>query len=131
MTTVRELVGRAYRLAGITDALDGDDATEPEMQDGLDAINQMMAEWRTRSVPIPHSTFTLDDTLPYREHTMRALAYNLAVELAGEFGVQPSPVIVSIADQSFRSLQNMAHNPPKMQVDPAIHPYYNPNWFPY
>lgn len=53
---------------------------------------------------------TLDTTLAFPPGYLRAFRYNLAMELAPEFGVEPSPQVQRIAMTSKRNLKRI-NNP--------------------
>lgn len=50
---------------------------------------------------------TLDTVLAFPPGYMRAFAYNLAVELAAEFGTEPAPSVVKIAMSAKRALKRV------------------------
>lgn len=52
----------------------------------------------------------------------RALRYNLAVELAPEYGVEPSDVVVTIATRSKASIKSRNMKTQVMGLDPALVP---------
>lgn len=67
-------------------------------------------EWHFISVQELLQPATLDTVLSFPPGYLRAFAYNLAMELAPEFGVEPSPQVQRIAMTSKRNLKRI-NNP--------------------
>lgn len=67
-------------------------------------------EWHFISVQELDQPATLATTLAFPPGYLRAFRYNLACELAPEFGVEPSPQVVRIAMTSKRNLKRI-NNP--------------------
>lgn len=57
----------------------------------------------------------------------RALRYNLAAELAPEYGVSLSAEAANIANESKASLKRLNHQPSYLRADPAVLPRRAPN----
>jgi len=76
----------------------------------------------------PITSFTsIDDVLVLPEGYERAFRFNLAMEIAPEFGKQASATVQSIAIESKNAViaQNSKHNPPNMRVDEALLQFNN------
>lgn len=67
-------------------------------------------EWHFISVEELTNPVSLSDTLAFPPGYLRAFRYNLACELAPEFGVEPSPQVSRIAMTSKRNLKRV-NNP--------------------
>lgn len=67
-------------------------------------------EWHFISVEELHQPATLDTDLTFPPGYLRAFRYNLATELAPEFGVEPTPQVMRIAMTSKRNLKRI-NNP--------------------
>jgi len=67
-------------------------------------------EWHFISVQELDQPATLDTVLAFPPGYLRAFTYNLAMELAPEFGVEPSPQVQRIAMTSKRNLKRI-NNP--------------------
>jgi hypothetical protein len=67
-------------------------------------------EWHFISVEELTQPATLDTVLTFPPGYLRAFRYNLACELAPEFGVEPSPQVQRIAMTSKRNLKRI-NNP--------------------
>lgn len=74
-------------------------------------------EWHFISVQELDRPATLATTLSFPPGYLRAFRYNLAVELAPEFGVEPSPTVVRIAMTSKRNLKRI-NNPDDLMALP-------------
>lgn len=67
-------------------------------------------EWHFVSVKQLSEPAALTTELHFPPGYMRAFAYNLAMEIAPEFGVEPSPQVMRIAMTSKRNLKRI-NNP--------------------
>jgi len=74
-------------------------------------------EWHFISVEELSRPATLATSLTFPPGYLRAFRYNLAVELAPEFGVEPSPTVVRIAMTSKRNLKRI-NNPDDLMSIP-------------
>lgn len=63
MTTARDLVNRAIRRAGIVSI--GDSVPAEDADTALDAFNDMLFGWKSKSVDIGHSAYTLNSTVMF------------------------------------------------------------------
>lgn len=66
---------------------------------------------------------TVNDTLSLRPGYKKALRYNLAVELAPEFGRPISQTILNEAGKSKGNVERMNSRPIYLDVDPALQPF--------
>ena len=74
-------------------------------------------EWHIISVEELSQPAALDTVLHFPPGYMRAFAYNLAMEIAPEYGVEPSPQITRIAMTSKRNLKRI-NNPDDVMAMP-------------
>ena len=85
-------------------------------------------EWHFVSVQQLTAPATLATNLTFPPGYLRAFVYNLAMEFAPEFGVEPSPQVVRIAMTSKRNLKRI-NNPDDVMSMPyslvATHQRYN------
>lgn len=101
MATPQNIIDRAtalirVRTSGVT--FSTDDANKNT--DVFESLQNLIYEWGEdglMSIPAPS---TLTETLDVPHGTIRALNYNLAVEICGDFGIDPSPVVFKIADET-------------------------------
>ena len=87
-----------------------------------------LLEWHFVSVQQLDKPATLNTTLSFPPGYLRAFKYNLAMEIANEFGVEPMPQVVRIAMTSKRNLKRI-NNPDDVMSMPysliATHQRYN------
>jgi hypothetical protein len=74
-------------------------------------------EWHIVSVQELDQPATLATVLAYPPGYLRAFTYNLAMEIAPEFGVEPSPQVQRIAMTSKRNLKRI-NNPDDVMAMP-------------
>lgn len=74
-------------------------------------------EWHLISVQELDQPAALDTVLHFPPGYMRAFAYNLAMEIAPEYGVEPSPQVMRIAMTSKRDLKRI-NNPDDVMALP-------------
>ncbi len=99
MTTAREIVSRAFRKANIGGV--GEGLVAEYADEGLDALNMMLAEWKLRSVDISHTELALDDDFPLTAEFERGTVYLLAAEISPNYSVPRQ----FDRDEFFRSIQ--------------------------
>lgn len=68
----------------------------------------------------PITDLQLDEVMPYPADWIRALRYNLAIDLAPEFGIEPSAAIVAIAQSSLAAVMRSNIQVPKAKFDPLL-----------
>lgn len=94
MTTTAKLVSRSLRLIQVINA------TQPvkavDMQTGIEALNAMMRRWEADGISLGWQPVdNPSDELPLPEEAEQAVAFNLAVTLAPEYGVEPSALVIA------------------------------------
>lgn len=104
-------------------------STIPQMM----LVNESMPNIEVSLYPVPNTNLefhfisveplsqpaTLDTVLSFPPGYLRAFAYNLAVELAPEFGVEPTPTVSAIAMTSKRNLKRI-NNPSDVMAMPDV-----------
>ena len=102
--TASKLIRRALRLIG---ALDSADAVPADMAaDAIDVLNAMLAEWHEAGIGLPEYDFTnITDTLATDSADSEAIAYQLAVRLAPEYGLELPATLVGVARESISRLR--------------------------
>lgn len=63
MTTARDIVNRALKWLAITDS--GESPASADAADTLQALNDMMHEWKAHHIDVLHSDYTLDSTVTF------------------------------------------------------------------
>lgn len=84
--------------------------TFPDITMTLYPIATKNLEWHIISVQELSQPATLNTTLAFPPGYLRCFKYNLAVEIANEFGVEPPPTVMRIAMASKRNLKRV-NNP--------------------
>ena|SRR4249919_3139199 len=104
MATASQIIRRALRLIGAlnpTQALKAIDA-----QDGLETLNAMLAEWHEAQIGLPdYSLSSITDTLASDVADREAIAYQLAVRVAPEYGLDIPPAVGVMAEQTMGRLR--------------------------
>ena len=119
MTTVRDLVYRSLRVLGVNQS--GENPSATEAQDALEALNGMLNSWYSLGIDLEFESFTdLSQTVPYADDHMSAFAYNLAIELAPEYGVEVTGALGARAATYFKMLQAQYVDPDILTIDPSL-----------
>jgi hypothetical protein len=84
--------------------------TYPNIEMYIYPVPTRLLEWHFISVEELTQPATLATTLSFPPGYLRAFVYNLAMEIAPEFGVEPSPQVQRIAMTSKRNLKRI-NNP--------------------
>ena len=84
--------------------------TYPDIEMYIYPVPTRLLEWHFVSVDELTNPATLNTSLWFPPGYLRAFAYNLAMEIAPEFGVEPSQQVVRIAMTSKRNLKRI-NNP--------------------
>ena len=114
---------RALRSLGVLHS--GESPSADEAADALHTLNDMLNAWRLKGIDLEYLDTDLYDVIPYPDDHIAAIRYNLAVELAAEYGVQPSQVVVAMAGSTYADLKAHYVQPDTLSVDSALH--YNAN----
>lgn len=100
---VERLVARALRLIQVIDPIQSVKAAD--METSIEALNGMMARIEADGTAMGWSPVANpSDELPLPVESHQAIAANLAVLLAPEYGVTPLPVVEAMALQGMESL---------------------------
>lgn len=104
------------------------DADNPDVSLTVYPVPTQTLTWYFVSVAPLTQPATLATTLAFPPGYLRAFRYNLACEIAPEFGVEPAPRVVRIADVSKRNLKRI--NAPKdiMSLPAGIFYTGNSRW---
>lgn len=98
--TALQMITDSARLANIIDQIQAPSAEQG--QQWLRSLNQMMADWQTDGIRLGWRPIAaLDDTLPLADEDERGVKYNFAVEICGEYGIEPSTEVGNIAVATF------------------------------
>lgn len=105
--TAIELITDALRLCNI---IDQNDTPTAEMgESGLRSLNSLMRDWEEDGIRL--GWVTVDDqdgTISLAEKDERAVKFNFAIELAGEYGIEPPARVAEIAEKTYNRLAKSA-----------------------
>jgi hypothetical protein len=119
-TTAQDLINAALRLDGVLAA--GETPSSDESQTGLDALNRMVGCWNdalskslagsyasTLYTFVPLSSYAaLSTSVTVSAGFQKAMTFNLAVDLAPEFGREAGQTVATIAGQSKAAVLTLA-----------------------
>lgn len=99
-----DIISRAMRLCRIVDA--GEALNADEAQDALAVLNAMLAEWYEAGVGLPQYTFaTLQTDLGTDAADSEAMAYQLAMRIAPEYGAELSVLVIGMAETAMARMR--------------------------
>lgn len=122
-TTHNEIIERALKRLAITQV--GETPTGEEYADALRAYNDMINGWRNRGIFLPFITVAPEDggqEVAFDDEDVGAVADNLAVHISMEYGKEPSPLLVAIAQSGKNGLYAKYGASLKSTVDSALLP---------
>lgn len=125
MTTARDLITRSLISLGTLES--GENPTSDEAEDALDTFNEMANAWIYDGIDLEWLNLTLNSTIPYPDDHIPAFRYNLAVELAPQYGLPVPPAVAVSASRYKKGLRNNYADPDLMEIDEIFDIYYQPN----
>ncbi|MBT3709854.1 MAG: hypothetical protein HOG19_10460 [Gammaproteobacteria bacterium] len=107
MATSQNIIDQAtsllrVRTSGVTFSTD-DSNKNADVFIALQNLINEYGEDGLLNIPAPSA---VGDTLDIPDGAVRGLAYNLAVEVSAEFGIDPSPVVFEIASDTKNRLES-------------------------
>jgi len=126
MATASQIIRRALRLIGAlnpTQAMKAQDA-----QDALETLNAMLAEWHEAQIGLPdYSLSALTDTLASDVADREAIAYQLAIRVAPEYGLDIPQSVGVMAEQTMGRLRLRYFQPGSSDLSelPAVRAGFN------
>ena len=125
MTTARDLITQSLVSLAV---LSGNEVpTAEEADSALVVMNQFFNSWRFEGIDLEWIDITLNDDVPYPKDHIQPFRYNLAMALAPEYGVMPSPLVVAMAKQGYDQMQREYMDNRLLSTDDALHAVYAPN----
>lgn len=101
--TALEMIADALRLVNVIDEVKQPSAEQGV--NGLRSMNQLLADWERDGIRLGwHVIASTNETLPLAAEDERGVKYNLAVEFAGEYGIEPSAKVQAIAEETYARL---------------------------
>lgn len=122
MAKVQEIVARALRLIQVQDARQPVKAVD--MQTGIAALNSMCARWEANGLAIgwrPVSNPSED--MPCPPEAEEAIAFNLALTLAPEYGTEAPGIVVGAAARGLSDLRADVKAANPLQPDRGVLPH--------
>ncbi len=99
-----DVVKRAMSILGVKAA--GEELNGEDGEDGLEMLNTLLAEWRGADIPVTdYSVASLQATLTIPLAHKEAIAGKIAERLAGDYGVQLSPIQMKNIEEAFHRMQ--------------------------
>lgn len=117
--TAGQQINRALRILGVL--AEGETPSAETSADALVALRQMLDSWKNEPL-MNVSEMTLPDTLSTSLSLppgyQRAFIYNLALELAPEFGIEPSNEVRRVAMVSKATIKRTNETTEEMTLPP-------------
>lgn len=122
MATALDVIRRSMRLIGAL--AEGEVPTSEQASDALDALQAMLGEWETRGVrlgSVVDTTYGTADSVYVPVTHLQALAFNLAVVIAPEYGAADRlSAVLPQAERAFDALHAQYLKVPIVGVDAAL-----------
>lgn len=116
MATAHQLINRSLRLCRVLDAAEAAEAEDAA--DALETLNAMLAEWHEAEIRLPdYSLPGLTAELASDAADREAIAYQLAIRIAPEYGQEMSGAAVAIAMETMARLRLRYFQPGKTATD--------------
>lgn len=122
MATALDVIKRSMRLIGAL--AEGEQPTAEQAADALVALQAMLGEWETRGVRlggVVDATYATATDIPVPVTHLQALAFNLAVVIAPEYGRGQDALaaVIPQAERAFDALHAQYAAPPRVPLDEA------------
>ena len=109
------IIDRALSTIGVLEAEES--ATAAQAQDALDTLNDILNEWDRRGIGGGFSDATLSTELTLDPDEYRAIRLWLALDLASEYQVTASPLLIQAADDARRLLEAKYSSPSRLCIE--------------
>lgn len=120
--TPNDAIHRALRLLGVVAVEETPSASE--INQALASFNDMLAQWRLGGIDMGVDSLNLNEDIPVPADHNRAFPFNLAMELANEYGIEPQQASVQIANASLEMLRRAYTKPHRLRVDNELQQTY-------
>jgi hypothetical protein len=122
MATALDVIRRAMRIIGALE--DGEVPTASQAADGLEALRAMLGDWEARGLrlgAVVDMTIGTATTIPVPITHLQAMAFNLAVVIAPEYGrAEALAAVLPQAERAFTALRAQYAKVPVIGADPAV-----------
>lgn len=116
MTTGTQIIERSARLIGVKAS--GQSLAADKTAAFLEALNAMLVRWEADGLGMGFSPLTAaTSTISIPVENEEAVAYNLAVLMAPEYGREPSSYVARKADEGLRALERDVIKPVAVALD--------------
>lgn len=129
MKTCIEMITDSLRLVNVIDGNQSPDAEQGVA--GLRSLNEMMSDWAADGIRLGWYPVTdISSNVPLQDEDLRGVTFNLAVELATQYGIEPHPRVTDIAATTFARLAKRAlqYFEADMTMLPLAEPYIGMSW---
>ena len=125
--TPNDAIKSALSLIGVL--AEGETPNAEQASDGLDALNDMISSWEMVGLSIGHTTVAINDTMSIPAQYNKAIKYNLALELAPNYEIEPPMIVALHARQGYAALYADNHDIEKRVFDTTLtsRTHYNIN----
>ena len=100
--TPNDVIKSALSLLGVL--AESETPTAEQASDGLDALNDMLASWETQGLDLGHYEVDLNDEMTISPQARKGVKYNLALEIAPNYEIEPKMIVSLHARQAYASL---------------------------
>lgn len=121
MATALDVITRALKKLRVISS--GETPTSDEADDCVDALNDMLSEWRIDGIDLAPTTLATTDTLDVPADHLNAVVLNLALRVGGMFGAELSQADSYHAENARRALVAYHFTIKTIGID---HPLTNP-----
>jgi hypothetical protein len=119
-------IRRALRIMGVIAS--GETPQASDVQDALDTLNALLAEWHVAGIGIPdYSVATEAAAMTTDVADREAIAYALAFRMAPEYGFEPTPAQVAAGEEAFARLRLRYFQPGRSDFSELPCPTHNFN----
>lgn len=119
MATGRTIIDRAARMIGVK--AQGQAMSAEDDAAFLEALNAMLTRWEADGLAMGFSTLaSASSTLPVPAEVDEAVAANLAVTMAPEFGRSVTPEVMVMATMGMRALERDVIKPRPVVIDAPV-----------
>lgn len=116
MASNTDIITDAYKLAGVL--AENITLQAEQLANGLRWMNEMLAEWGANGIDVGYNPQTSGGaTSPVYSDAMRAVKYNLALEVAGNHQIEAPLTTLRIANDSYGRLLRDARVAEQVPVD--------------
>lgn len=119
-------IRRALRIMGVIAT--GETPQAADVQDALDTLNALLAEWHIAGIGIPDYSVATETTEMTTDLADRdAIAYAIAFRMAPEYGMEPTAAQVAAGEEAFARLRLRYFQPGRSDASELPYPRHTFN----